>query len=262
VLLFAGTSSNVESEGFDRTSLDLPLGQNALIEAVISANPRTVVVLTTGAPVLMPWVDRVPSIVQAWFGGEQAGFAIADVLFGDVNPAGKLPVTFLKAWRDSPAFATYPGDGKTFYAEGVFVGYRHFDRNRIAPLFPFGHGLSYTTFSYANLSVRPRGVAGSRGCDISVDITNTGTRSGAEVVQFYVSEDHPSVPRPPKELKGFRKVLLGPGEKATVTATLDESAFSFFDPGTGAWRLNPGTFTIHTGSSSRDVRASAPVTIK
>lgn len=261
-LVIVGTSGNIESEGFDRTSLDLPLGQNALIEAVLNANPRTVVVLTTGAPVLMPWVDAVPAIVQAWFGGEQAGPALADILFGDVNPAGKLPVTFLKAWKDSPAFATYPGDGKTFYSEGIFVGYRHFDKNNIIPLFPFGHGLSYTTFSYAHLAVTPRVTDGKRACDVSMELTNTGTRRGAEVVQFYVTEDRPSVPRPPKELKGFRKIDLAPGEKGTVTLSLDESAFSFFDPAARRWTMNPGTFTIHAGSSSRDLRATGTVTFR
>ena len=260
-VVVVGNSTDYESEGFDRKSLSLPAGQDELIAAVAKANPRTVVVLVNGAPVLMPWIENVPAVVEAWFGGQEGGAAIADVLFGDVNPSGKLPVTFPKAWNDSPASSTYPGkDGKTEYAEGIFIGYRYFDHANVEPLFPFGFGLSYTTFSYSHLVVVPG--PGHETYSVTLDVTNTGTRAGAEVVQVYVSEEHASVPRPPKELKAFSRIALQPGETKTVHLTLGESSFAFFHPMKKQWEVEPGTYTVAVGSSSRDVRLSQSLEIK
>jgi beta-glucosidase len=262
-IVCVGNSHDIESEGFDRTSLFLPAGQDELVEAVAKANPRTVVVLTTGAPVLMPWIDSVDGILQAWFGGQEEGNGLADVLFGDVNPSGKLPVTFLRAWEDTPALSTYPGrEGRTEYAEGIFVGYRYYDREKKDVLFPFGHGLSYTQFSYGPLTVSvPPGMSKySRA--VTLDVTNSGNRPGEEVVQIYVSDRHAPVPRPPVELKAFAKVSLAPGEKRTVRITLDESSFAFFDAASGRWTVAPGTFEILAGSSSRDIRSRATTEIR
>jgi beta-glucosidase len=262
-IVCVGNSQEIETEGADRASISLPAGQDELVEAVAKANPRTVVVLTSGAPVLMPWVDRVDGIVQAWFGGQEEGNALADVVFGDVNPSGKLPVTFLKSWEDTPGYATYPGrDGHTEYAEGIFVGYRFFDREKKEVLFPFGHGLSYTKFSYGPLTVSVPPGASKFAREISLDVTNTGDRSGEEVVQIYVSDHHAPVVRPPAELKAFAKVALAPGEKKTVRCMLDESSFAYFDVAARAFSVAPGTFEILAGSSSRDIRSRATTDIR
>ncbi|HSQ74665.1 MAG TPA: fibronectin type III-like domain-contianing protein, partial [Bacteroidota bacterium] len=181
------------------------------------------------------------------------GNALADILLGVVSPSGKLPVTFLKRWEDSPAFGNYPGSGSVNYAEGVFVGYRHFDRNNLDVLFPFGHGLSYTTFAYSNLSAIPLETGSTMTVQVSVEVRNTGTRPGAEVVQFYVRPPVSPVERPVKELKGFRKVTLAPGETATVEVTLDFRSFAYYDEGAKAWTVSPGTYQVLAGSSSRDL---------
>ncbi|HEX7574032.1 MAG TPA: glycoside hydrolase family 3 C-terminal domain-containing protein [Bacteroidota bacterium] len=262
-IVCVGNSNEIETEGVDRGSISLPAGQDELVEAVAKANPRTVVVLTTGAPVLIPWVDRVAGIVQAWFGGQEEGNALADVLFGDVNPSGKLPVTFLKAWEDTPALASYPGrEGKTEYTEGIFVGYRYFDREKKEVLFPFGHGLSYTKFSYGPVKVSAPPGRSKYAREVRLEVTNSGDRPGQEVVQIYVSDRHAPVPRPPAELKAFRKVSLAPGEKKTVLLTLDESSFAYFDAASGRWTVAPGTFEVLAGSSSRDIRSRAMTEIR
>jgi beta-glucosidase len=261
-IVCVGNSNEIETEGIDRASISLPAGQDELVEEVAKANPHTVVVLTTGAPVLMPWVDRVAGILQAWFGGQEAGNALADLIFGDVNPSGKLPVTFLKAWKDTPALASYPGrEGKTEYIEGIFVGYRFFDREKKDVLFPFGHGLSYTKFSYGPVAVSSPPGRSKYAREVRLEVTNTGMRAGEEVVQIYVSDRHAPVPRPPAELKAFRKVSLAPGEKKTVLLTLDESSFAYFDAARGRWTVAPGTFEILAGSSSRDIRSRATTEI-
>ena len=259
-IVCVGNSNEVETEGMDRQSLALPAGQDELVAAIAAANPRTVVVLTSGSPVPMPWAGNVGAIVQAWFGGQEVGSALAAVLAGDVNPSGKLPVTFLRSWDDTPARATYPGrDGRTEYAEGIFVGYRFFDRERKDVLFPFGYGLSYTTFAYGPLALSPVQGGTPHAREISLDVTNTGKRAGAEVVQVYVGPRNPPVPRPPDELKAFAKVALAPGEKKTVRLTLDESSFAFYDTASRAWTVAPGTYDILVGSSSRDIRSRASV---
>jgi beta-glucosidase len=262
-IVCVGNSNNIETEGIDRTSIALPAGQDELVEAVAKANPRTVVVLATGAPVLMPWVDRVDGIVQAWFGGQEVGNALAGILFGDINPSGKLPVTFLRAWEDTPVLSSYPGrEGKTEYAEGIFVGYRYYDREKKEVLFPFGHGLSYTQFSYGPLTVMTPSGSSKRARAVSIEVTNSGGRPGEEVVQIYVGDRHAPVPRPPAELKAFAKVSLAPGEKKTVLFTLDESSFAYFDTPSGRWTVAPGTFEILAGSSSRDIRSRATTEIQ
>ncbi|HTO93161.1 MAG TPA: glycoside hydrolase family 3 C-terminal domain-containing protein, partial [Bacteroidota bacterium] len=262
-IICVGNSNEVETEGMDRQTIALPAGQDELIAQVAAANPRTVVVLTTGSPVPMPWAGSVGAIVQAWFGGQEVGNALADILTGDVNPSGKLPVTLLRSWDDTPARATYPGhDGKTSYAEGIFVGYRFFDHEKKDVLFPFGHGLSYTSFAYGPLTVSPVGGGTAHSREVSLEITNTGKRPGAEVVQLYVGERNPPVPRPPAELKAFAKVALAPGERKTVRMTLDESSFAFYDVPSKSWRVAPGTFDILVGSSSRDIRSRAAVELR
>ena len=263
-VVFAGLNNHMESEGFDRENLELPAVQNDLIEAVVRANKNTIVVLTTGAPVLMSkWIDKIPALVEAWFPGQEGGNAIAEVLFGDVNPSGKLPVTFLKRWEDSPAFGSYPGsNGETRYEEGIFVGYRHFDTKNIEPLFPFGHGLSYTNFTYDNLKVTPTQVSAGGTIKVSLDVKNTGSLKGAEVVQLYVRDLEASVPRPAKELKGFSKVSLKPGEKKQVVFTLDKSSLAFYDVTNKGWTVEPGKFEVLVGSSSRDIRMRRNIEVK
>jgi beta-glucosidase len=255
--------NDAEGEGTDRSSLKLqggtcsllactysPVDQDNLVASVAAANPRTVVVLDTGGPVLMPWVNQVPAIVEAWYPGIEDGNAIASVLFGDVNPSGKLPQTFPKSQSDLPTQTPeqYPGvDGHAVYSEGLNVGYHWYDAKGIAPLFAFGHGLSYTSFSYSGLSVKKL-----TGGNVSVTFTlkNTGLRAGAEVAQVYVG-DPPASGEPPKQLKGYRKVFLQPGESSVVTLTLDPRAFAYWNNG---WLVGGGTYTILVGSSSRDIR--------
>ena len=243
--------------------------QDALIEAVAGANPRTIVVLKTGSPMLMPWVDSVPAVVEAWYPGEEDGHAVAAVLFGDVNPSGKLPITFPKALADLPASTPeqYPGVNQTaHYTEGIFVGYRHYDAQQIAPLFPFGFGLSYTTFEYKNLKISPEKIsAAGVGLPVTVefDVTNTGSVAGAEVAELYVGlPSSEAIPEPPRQLKGFDKVELKPGETQRVRLSLNARAFSYWDVGKHAWAVVPGTVKVMVGASSRDIRLEGAVAIQ
>ncbi len=255
-VVFAGISYQQEGEGFDRADLELPGEQNELIAAVARANPRTVVVLNNGTPLNMTaWIDQVPAVIEAFYPGQEGGNAIADVLFGDVNPSGKLPMTLPRRLEDTPAFAHYPGrDGKVHYREGLMVGYRYYDTREVAPLFPFGHGLSYTEFTYSNLQISADANEQNYRINVSVDVANTGRRAGAEVVQLYVRDVQSSLERPQKELKAFQKVALRPGEKKTVQLALDRSALEFYDPARNAWIAEPGEFEILVGRSSRDIR--------
>ena len=247
-----------DCEGEDRKALGLPWGQDELIRRVAAANPRTIVVIVSGSPVEMGgWLDRVPAVVQAWYGGTEGGNALAGVLFGDVNPSGKLPCTYPKRIEDTPAAAVgeYPGrNGTVHYAEGLLVGYRWFDAKQIEPLFPFGYGLSYTTFGYSGLRLVTGSSPGGPVVTVEFEITNTGSCAGAEVAQLYVHQERPSLPRPPKELKGFRKVMLSPGEKKTVSIALDRRAFAFYDPARPGWVAEAGDFALQIGGSSRDIR--------
>jgi len=255
-VVVVGYAPTLESESFDRKSMDLPAGQDRLIQAVAAANPNTVVVLVAGAPVTMTkWIDRVPAVLDAWYGGQEGGHAIGDVLFGAANPSGKLPVTFPKRLEDSPAFSHYPGaDLHVEYAEGIYVGYRGFDKDHIEPLFPFGHGLSYTGFEYSNLSVAPASAAPGKPVQVSLRVRNSGPRTGAEVVQLYLHAIQPSVDRPPKELKGFSRVTLQPGQTQTVNFTIDRDAMSYYSTAKKDWVAEPGTFEVLVGASSRDIR--------
>ena len=275
VVLVAGLSHDKghDEEGSDRKDLRLPYRQDELIEQVIKANPRTAIVLVDGGAVEMdPWVDQVPAIVQAWYPGMEGGNAIAAILFGDVNPSGRLPFTFPRKLADSPAHAqndpnAYPGEnGVVHYTEGLLVGYRWFDTKNIEPLFPFGHGLSYTTFAYSNLKLTPQSdsTANPAGPIVTVtsDITNTGHREGQEVVQLYIHQNHPSLERPDKELKGFAKIALRPGETGTISIPLNRDAFSFYDPNRKAWVAEKDDFDVMLASSSRDIRLTGQWSMK
>jgi beta-glucosidase len=263
-VVVVGYSPALESEGFDRKSMDLPAGQDELIDAVAAANPRTVVVLVAGAPVAMTkWIEHVPAVLDSWYGGQEAGHAIGDVLFGAANPSGKLPVTFPKRLEDSPAFGHYPGTNLNVeYGEGIYVGYRGFDKNNVEPLFPFGYGLSYTTFEYSSLSVTPGSVHTGEPVHVSLRLRNSGTRAGAEVVQLYLHAVAPRVDRPPKELKGFRRVMLKPGEAQLVTFTIDRDAMSYYSTAQHDWIADPGAFEVLVGASSRDIRLHGTFTLK
>ncbi len=248
-IVFAGEQTG---EGHDKIFLNLPGDQDDLIEAVSRANPRTIVVLHTASPVSMPWIDRVAAVIEAWYPGQEAGSSIASILFGDVNPSGKLPMTFPLNAQQGPAtnFLEYPGDGHTAnFDEGVLVGYRWYDARRHEPLFPFGFGLSYATFKYEGLRVSGAGTDRTA----SVRVTNTGRRAGAEVTELYVS-DPPAAEEPPYQLKGFAKVFLKPRESKTVTFVLNRDSFSSWDGESHAWKVFPGTYTVSIGASSRDLR--------
>jgi beta-glucosidase len=255
-IVLVGNSATIESEDFDRTTLDLPAGQDELIQAVAKVNRNTVVVFNAGAPVnVSRWVSQVPSVLDAWFGGQEMGHAIADVLFGDINPSGKLPFSFINDFKESPAYGNYPGeDLHVKYAEGIYVGYRYFDKHNIAPQFPFGHGLSYTTFGYSDLKIKPGKAASGQTFEVSLKLRNQGKRAGAEVVQLYVHDGHSSVDRPVKELKGFRRVELAPGKSATVNFTLDKSSIAYYSTQKKDWIAEPGTFDVLVGTSSADIK--------
>jgi beta-glucosidase len=248
------------SEGRDRASLSLPGAQDALIEAVASVNPRTVVVLNNGAPVLMPWADHVGAILEMWYPGQEGARATADLLSGAATPSGKLPVTFPRRPEDAPTAdpARYPGiDGHGAYSEGTLVGYRWYDTKAIAPLFPFGHGLSYTTFGYSALSVTPA-AAGGLGHDVRVTVRNTGTRAGTEVVQVYIGPPAaPPVPIAAQSLAAFARVTLARGEAQTLTLHIDPRAWSYWSVSTNSWVIAPGRRSVFVGSSSRDIRLTA-----
>ena len=246
-----------DCEGADRTTLKMPYGQDELIQKIVAANPKTIVVLEGTMVEMDSWLDKVPALLQAWYPGMEGGNALARVLFGDVNPSGKLPATFPKRLEDSPAHAlgAYPGtNGTVTYTEGLFVGYRWFDAKNIKPLFPFGFGLSYTTFKYSNLQIA-NGIDGT--VTAQFEIENTGSRAGAEVAQLYVHPEKPGVMRPEKELKGFKKVFLKPGEKQTLTIPLTQGAFAYFDPDKMGWIAEKGDFKILVGGSSRDLALQA-----
>ena len=268
VVIFIGGLNHdlgFDCESRDRADMKLPYGQDALLARVVEANPRTVVVLVAGSPVEMgPWLARAPAVVLAWYGGMEAGNAIAGVLFGDVNPSGKLPCTFPRQLNDSPAHALglYPGkDGVVRYDEGLLVGYRWFDTKKIEPLFPFGHGLSYTRFEYSALKISPGAGEGGALATVEFEIANVGTRAGAEVAQLYVHDVEASVPRPEQELRAFRKVELQPGEKKTVSIPLGREAFAFYDVVQRTWVAEAGKFQIRVGGSSREPRVRADFTL-
>lgn len=264
VIIFAGLNHDhgMDAEGEDKQNFELPKEQIELINKTVKQNPKTIVVLISGSPIdMVDWVDNVPSIVEAWYAGMESGTAIANVLFGDVNPSGKLPLTFPRKLSDSPAHKSkrnYPGvEKQVYYDEGIYVGYRHFDKEQIEPLFPFGYGLSYTTFEYENLRLEREQFSKNDTVKVSVEITNTGNRLGKEIVQLYIQEVDCSVDRPPKELKQFTKVELKPDERKKVVLDLKISDFSFYDDSSHSWIAEPGIFNILIGSSSRNIRLNA-----
>jgi beta-glucosidase len=260
-VIFAGLSEATETEALDRPDLNLPEGQDELIAAVARANPNTVVVLNSGGPVLpRGWLDTVPALVQAFYPGQEGGSALAEILFGDASPSAKLPASWPRRWEDSHAYGRYPGgDGSVSYTEGLLVGYRWFDTKNIAPLFPFGHGLSYTRFEYSGLKLTQGRSDDAPFVTVEFEVKNIGGRDGAEVAQIYVRDLESSLPRPSKELKGFSKVFLKAGEKKRLAVILPASAFSFYDPARGGWLLEAGEFNIAVGASSRDIRLEQKV---
>lgn len=265
VLFFGGLNKdgNQDCEGTDRKSMSLPYNQDAIISALAKANDRLTVVLVSGNAVEMPWIDSVPSIVQGWYLGSEMGHSLADVIFGDVNPSGKLPFTFPVTLEDSPAHfngKAYPTDGVNEYEEGIYVGYRWFDAKGIKPLFAFGHGLSYTTFEYGEAALGKVSHRDGGKIEISVPVANSGSVAGAEVVQLYVSDSVCSVDRPVKELKAFSKVFLEPGETKTVKFFLTEDALKFFDEASHSWKAEEGEFEALVGSASDDIRTSVRFT--
>ena len=273
VILFGGLNKSdyQDCEGHDRKQYGLPYGQDQLIEALAEANCNLVYVNISGNAVAMPWADKVPAIVQGWFIGSEAGEALASVLAGDVNPSGKLPFTWYARLEDCGAHATesYPGTWRSDhqvideqYKEDIFVGYRWTDKQRIKPLFPFGHGLSYTTFQIANLRTDKKEMTADETITLTADVTNTGARAGAEVVQFYISDVKCSLPRPVKELKGFQKVWLQPGETKQVSVTLDRSALTFYNEQSSNWKAEPGVFTAMVNSSSNPSKNKVKFTLK
>ncbi len=263
-IIVVGRSAKLESEDFDIKSLDLPAGQDELIAAIAKVNKHTVVVINAGGPVIMSkWIAQVPAIVDMWYGGQEGGNAIADILFGDADPSGKLPVSFVKEWTDSPAYGHYPGENlQVNYAEGIYVGYRYFDKKKIEPLFPFGYGLSYTKFDYSDLRVSPNETSLDQPVEVSLQVRNSGPRAGAEVVELYVHDGHSSVDRPVQELKGFQRVELTPGETKDVHFSLDRMAVAFYSTAKKDWVTEPGQFDVLVGSSSRDIRAKGSFVLK
>jgi beta-glucosidase len=263
-LLYIALPSFKESEGYDRADLDLTAQQVALIQAVTAVQPHTVVILNNGAPVVMgAWLDGAAAVLEAWMMGQAGGGAIADVLFGRVNPSGKLAETYPHRLPDTPAYLNFPGEnGMVRYGEGLFIGYRYYDAKQMPVLFPFGYGLSYTSFAYSNLQVSADSFRDVDGLAVSVDVTNTGAMAGKEIVQLYVHDQASRLIRPVKELKGFAKIALEPGETKTVTLTLDFRAFAYYDPAYRQWIAEDGQFDILVGASATDIRCQATVTLQ
>jgi beta-glucosidase len=261
-IVLAGLPLSYESEGIDRTHIDLPPSHNQLISAVAKAQPNTAVALINGSAIAMPWVDEVSAILETWLGGQAGAGAIADTLFGKVNPSGKLAETFPKRLEDSPAFINFPGeDGQVIYGERMFVGYRYFDKLNIEPLFPFGHGLSYTDFSYSDLKFSATDITDKDQLEVSLTLTNTGKRAGKEVVQLYVVDTESTLQRPVKELKAFDKIELAPGESKQVSFVLSVRDFSYYSKQFDRWLAESGEFEILVGSSSRDMRLNGSLTL-
>ncbi len=252
VVLFVGLPDRYESEGYDRMHLHIPENHQRLIEAVAEVNKNIVVVLSNGAPIEMPWLDKVKGVLEGYLGGQALGGAIADILFGDANPSGKLAETFPKQLSDNPSYLFFPGDGdKVEYREGIFVGYRYYDTKKVETLFPFGYGLSYTTFEYSNLTISASGIKDTDTVSVTVNVRNTGSLAGKEVVQLYVKDVASSISRPEKELKGFEKVELQSGEEKAVSFTLDKRAFAYYNVELADWHVESGEFEVLVGGILR-----------
>lgn len=263
VLIVAGLPDSYESEGYDRKHLRIPENQNHLIEEIAKTVKRVAVLLYNGSPVEMPWAEKVSGILEGYLGGQNVGYANRAVLFGEVNPSGRLPETFPKRLEDTPCYLSYGGEGnRAEYSEGVFVGYRYYTKKQIPVLFPFGHGLSYTTFAYAGLTLSKSSMKDTDIVDVSVKVKNTGDRPGKEVVQLYVSDRESSVFRPVRELKGFQKVELAPGEEKTVTFTLDRRAFAYWNTQIHDWHVESGIFDIEICRDADTVILSSPLQVE
>ncbi|MBX2997567.1 MAG: glycoside hydrolase family 3 C-terminal domain-containing protein [Caldilineaceae bacterium] len=263
-VLYIALPTFKESEGYDRVDLDLTDQQIALIKAVAAVQPKTVVVLNNGAPVAMSaWINDVAAVLEGWMMGQAGGVSIADILFGKVNPCGKLAETFPLKTADTPAYLNWPGDaGVVRYGEGIFIGYRYYDAKQMPVLFPFGHGLSYTTFAYSNPQVSATTFKDVDGVTVSVDVTNTGEMAGKEIVQIYVHDRQSGLARPQKELKGFAKVALQPGETKTVSIALDFRAFAYYHPEYKEWITEDGDFDLFIAASAADIRHTLTVTLQ
>jgi beta-glucosidase len=254
-IVVVGNDDVYEAEGHDRNTVTLPGRQDELVERVVAANPRTVVVVNAGCPMDLPWADKVAAVVYAWLPGQEFGNALADVLLGAAEPGGRLPVTLARTPTDYPAYSTQPDAGdELVYSEGVNVGYRGFDAAGVEPRFAFGHGLGYTTFEYESLELGADDLAEGEPLEIRVKLRNTGPRPGKEVVQVYLADLEASVPRPPRELKGFAVVRLAPDEIVELTLTLDDRDLGYWDVARHSWRIEPGRFEIQVGHSSADIR--------
>lgn len=261
-VVFAGLPASYESEGFDRSHMDMPAAHNELIRRVCQVQPRTVVVLSGGAPVAMPWLEQAPAVLNLYLGGEASGSAAVDLLYGDVNPSGKLAETYPLSLEDTPCYGNFAAHGLTSeYREGLFVGYRYYDSAQKPVCFPFGFGLSYTRFAYHDLQLSRSALREGEGLSLQVTITNTGRRAGAESFQVYVRAPQGPAYRPEKELKGFGKVFLEPGESKTVTVQLDSRAFAYYNPLIHDWYVASGSYRVLVGASSRDIRLEAPVEV-
>ena len=268
-IIFAGLPDRYESEGYDRTHMKMPENHNKLIEEVSKVQPNTVVVLSNGSPVEIPWIDKVKGLLESYLGGQAGAGAVADILFGEVNPSGKLAETFPKKLSHNPSYLNFPGEGnKVEYREGVFVGYRYYDKKEIEPLFPFGYGLSYTTFEYTDIIVDKKEITDKETIEVKVKVKNTGKVKGKEIVQLYVRDVESKVNRPEKELKGFEKIELAPGEEKTVTFKLDKRSFAYYNTEIRDWYVESGEFEILVGKSSKEielketVKVNSTVTIK
>ena len=252
VILIVGTNSDWETEGNDRTDLSLPANQDTLIESILKANQNTVIVLNSGSPVSMPWIDKSKAIIQSWFGGQEYGNSLADIIFGKVNPSGKLPTTFPKRIEDTPAFGCYPGENSQMdYEEKLLVGHRWYEKKNIKPLFPFGFGLSYTDFSFSNLEIIKND---NYNIECKFEIKNTGMMDGSEVAQCYVSFSNLTKDEPLKTLQSFKKVFIKKGNTMELKLALNKRSFSYWDIQEKNWIVRPGTYTISIGSSSEQIR--------
>jgi len=263
VIVAVGYDADIETEGADR-EFQLPPGQDELIERIAAVNPNTIVTVTSGGSVdVSRWIDHVAALLQNWYPGQEGGTALAEVVFGDVDPSGRLPISWEKSLKDNPSIDYYyptPGTLTIPYKDDVFVGYRGYEHNNVKPLFPFGFGLSYTSFKYSALQIHQGDGAGSY--VVGFDVTNSGTKAGADVAQVYVSEEHASVPRPPQELKGFARVVLDPGMTRHVTIPLDARSFAWYDEKAGAWHADAGAFAVHVSRSSADPQLEGKITIE
>lgn len=262
-VIFAGLPDIFESEGYDRKSMKMPDCQNRLIEAVVEVQPNVVVVLHNGSPIEAPWADKVAAVLELYLGGQGVGEACDRLLYGEANPSGRLAETFPLRIEDNPSYLNFPGDGKHVdYAEGIYVGYRYYEAKNLPVRWTFGHGLSYTEYTYSNLRLSDDRMNDESCVTVSVDVTNTGKMAGKEVVQLYVSDKNATSGRPVKELKGFKKVALQPGETATVSMEVSARDLSYYEEAMGDWYAPAGTYEISVGHASNDIRLAAEVSFE